>query len=129
MKMSIESKNDDGAIGATLWTVALAGAVLTLSSPLIFGASGVISAGLGAGLAVGNLWAIGRIVRGLLGGTGGLTWGPLGLLKLFALFLVLYILIRHDLARVLPLAFGYLALPFGIVLSQLRAGSPARGEN
>jgi lipid-A-disaccharide synthase-like uncharacterized protein len=129
MKMSLDSKNDDGAIGATLWTVALAGAVITLCSPLIFGAGGVVSAGLGAGLAVGNLWAIGRLVRGLLGGNRGATWGPLGVLKLLVLFLVLYVLIRHDLAKVLPLAFGYLALPFGIVLSQLRAGSPARGEN
>jgi lipid-A-disaccharide synthase-like uncharacterized protein len=126
---SLDSRNDDGAIGATLWTVALSGAVLTLCSPLIFGSGGVVSTGLGALLAVGNLWAIGKLVRNLLGGSRGATWGPLGVLKLVALFLVLYVLLRSDIAKVLPLAFGYLALPFGIVLSQLRAGSPARGEN
>ncbi len=126
---SLDSRNEDGAIGATLWTVALSGAVLTLSSPLLFGSAGVVSTGLGAALAVGNLWAIGRLVRGLVGGSRNSTWGPLGVLKLAGVFLVLYVLIRHDLAKVMPLAFGYLALPFGIVLSQLREGKPARGEN
>lgn len=130
---SLEHRPDDGTISPTLWAVALTGAVMTLVSPFLFGASGVVSTGIGAALAVANLWAMGKLVRGLLGGAsgsgGGMGWAPLGLLKLFGLFVVLYILVRHDLARVLPLAFGYVALPFGIVLSQLRTGTPARREN
>jgi lipid-A-disaccharide synthase-like uncharacterized protein len=126
---SVERRNDDGNVGPTLWTVALTGVVLTLCSPLVFGVSGVVSTGIGGAMAVANLWAISRLVRGLVGGGRGLTWGPLGAIKLMALFLVLYILLRHDLAKVLPLAFGYLALPIGVVLSQLRTNAPARGEN
>lgn len=130
MTTSLQTNSDEGNIGPILWTVALTGAVLTLCSPVLFGAAGVVSSGLGALLAVANLWAIGRLVRGLLGAASrGVTWGPLGVLKLAALFFVLYVLIRYEIAQVLPLAFGYLALPFGIVLSQLRTSSPARGEN
>lgn len=128
MMGSLESGKPDGNVGRTLWTVALTGAVLTLGSSLVFGADAVVSSGVGGALAVANLWAISRLVRGLVAG-GGLTWGPLGAVKLLALFLVLYVLLRHRLVEVLPLAFGYLALPIGIVFSQLRDSSPAQGEN
>lgn len=125
-----ENQTEDGSVGTTLWTVALVGAVLTFCSPLLFGVQGVVSTGVGALLAVGNLWAIARLVRGLISGSGAkLAWGPLSAIKLLGLFLVLYVLLRYEVARVLPLAFGYLALPLGIVFSQLRPSSPAQGEN
>jgi hypothetical protein len=128
MMSNVENTTENGNVGPTLWTVALTGAVLTLGSPLLFGLEGAVSTGIGAALAVANLWGIARLVRGMVGGRGA-TWGPLGAIKLLVLFLVLYILVRHDIAEVMPLAFGYLALPIGIVLGQLRTSSPARGEN
>lgn len=127
---SAETSSEDGNIGPTLWSVAVVGALLTLASPALFGVRGVVSTGIGAILAVGNLWAIGRLVRGLLGNSGRkLTWGPFGFVKLAALFLLLGVIVKNGYAQVLPLAFGYLALPIGIVFSQLRPTSSAQGEH
>jgi hypothetical protein len=127
----MNSSSDDGNIGPTLWSVAIAGALLTLVSPLLFGARGVVSCGLGAALAVANLWAIARLVRGLLGAaqTRKISWGPLGILKLAGIFVLLAVFLQRGWAEVLPLAFGYLSLPVGIVLAQLKTAAPARGEN
>jgi hypothetical protein len=121
---------DDGNIAPALWSVAIVGALLALGSPFLFGVGGVVSTGLGAGLAVLNLWAIARLVRAFLGaGPGRASWGPLGMLKLAILFVLLAVVIKRGWAEVLPLAFGYAALPLGIVLAQLKSTSPARGEN
>jgi len=126
---SAETTSEDGNIGPTLWSVTVVGALLTLASPALFGVRGVVSTGLGALLAVGNLWAIARLVRGLLGSGSKLTWGPFGAVKLAALFVLLGVVIKNGYADVLPLAFGYLALPIGIVLAQLRPASRAQGEH
>ena len=127
MKTSLPSKNDDGSVSAALSTVALSGLGLTVASHMLFGLPGLVSTGLGAALAVANLWAIGRLVRAMFGSRGA-SFAPLGAIKLLALFLVLYILISKGIAEVIPLAFGYLALPIGIVLAQLRPQA-ARGEH
>ena len=125
-----ETTTEDGNIAPTLWSVAVVGALLTLASPALFGVRGVVSTGLGALLAVANLWAIAKMVRGLLGGSGKkLTWGPFGMLKLAALFVVLGAIVKNGWADVLPLALGYLALPLGILVAQLRPASPAQGEH
>jgi hypothetical protein len=125
-----ETTSEDGNIGPTLWSVAVVGALLTLASPALFGVRGVVSSGMGAILAVANLWAIAKMVRGFLNASGKkLTWGPFGVVKLAALFLLLGIIVKNGYADVLPLAFGYLALPIGIVLAQLRTPSAAQGEH
>ena len=123
------TSNDDGNIAGALWAVAAVGAVLTLLSLQVFGVSGVVSTGLGAALAVLNLWLIARLVRSFLGGGSGRAWGPLGMIKLAVLFVVLGVILKRGWAEVLPLAFGYAALPLGIVLGQLKSTSPARREN
>lgn len=112
-----------------LWGVAAAGAVLALAAAYLFGKGAVISSLIGSVLAVANLWSIGRMVRGFLGGGGARSWGPLGMLKLLLLFAVLGVIVKQGLADILPLAFGYAALPVGIVLAQLRVASPVREEN
>jgi hypothetical protein len=70
-------------------------------------------------------------VRGCLGNGArrGASWGPLGMLKLGALFVLLGVILKQGWAQVLPLALGYAALPLGVVVSQLWSGSPARGDN
>ena len=116
----VETAEDNGTSGA-LWSTALVGALLTLGSPLLFGARDAISVGIGAALAVGNLWAMARVVRGFLRVEGRqLSWGLLGMLKLGALFAVVALLFRTGWIELLPLGFGYLALPLGIVLAGLR---------
>ena len=131
MPSETTSTNDDGNIASALWSVAIVGAVLALGSSLLFGARGIISAAIGAALAVANLWAIAKLVRGFLGNGArrGASWGPLGMLKLGALFVLLGVILKQGWAEVLPLAFGYAALPLGVVVAQLWSGSPASGEN
>jgi hypothetical protein len=120
---------EDGNIAKALGSVAIAGALLTIASPALFGTAELLSVGLGGLLAVANLWVIARVVRSFLGGQGRSAWGPIGFLKLIALFVVVGLLVKQGLAHVLPLGFGYAALPLGIVLSQLKSTSPARGEH
>ncbi|MFZ5892257.1 MAG: hypothetical protein ACOY0T_14460 [Myxococcota bacterium] len=119
---------EDGNIAPALGSVAIAGALLTIASPAVFGSAELLSVGLGALLAVANLWVISKVVKSFLGGKGRTAWGPLGMLKLVGLFAVVALLVKQGFAHVLPLGFGYAALPLGIVLSQLKSTSPARGE-
>jgi len=123
---------DAGAtVGSSLWSVAVVGALLTLLSPLLFGALGVVSVGIGAALAVANLWAIARTVRAFLGAASGgrrPSWLALAALKLVVLFGLLGALVKNGWAEVLPLALGYVALPLGIVLSQFRTDAPVHEE-
>jgi len=126
------TNNEDGNVAPALWSVAICGALVTLGALPLFGVSKLPSAALGAGLAVANLWAMSKLVRGFLGGGSGTaraSWGPVGFLKLAVLFVVLGFAVRRGLVDVLPLAFGYAALPLGIVLSQLKSSAAARGEN
>lgn len=121
---------EDGSIGPVLGAVAIAGALLTIASPALFGRGELASVGAGALLALGNLWVIARVVKSFLGGQGRTAWAPIGLLKLVGLFVVVGLLLKQGVAHVLPLAFGYAALPLGIVLSTLKKPtSPARGEH
>jgi hypothetical protein len=102
---------------------------VTLSSPALFGSMGVVSVGVGAALAVSNLWLIGRTVRAFLGTSGSRpSWALVAVLKFAALFLLLTAAVRNGVIELLPLGFGYAALPLGIVLSQFRASAPVRGE-
>lgn len=125
----IARAQEDGNITPALWGVAISGAVLAVGAFLLFDARAVISSLIGSALAALNLWSIGRMVRGFLGGSGARSWAPLGMLKLLLLFVVVGVILKQGLAEVLPLAFGYAALPLGTVLSQLRTAPPVREEN
>jgi len=120
---------EDGNIAPALGSVAIAAVLLTVGSLAIFRPAELVSVAVGGALAVLNLWVIAKVVKSFLNAQGRAAWGPLGMLKLVGLFAVVGILIKHGFAHVLPLAFGYAALPVGIVLSQLKSTSPARGEH
>ena len=121
----------DSSLGPALWSVAVAGALVTLTSPALFSAMGVVSVGVGSALALSNLWLIGRTVRAFLGTSPSgnrPSWALVAVLKFAGLFLLLTAAVRHGVIELLPLGFGYAALPLGIVLSQFRASAPVRGE-
>jgi hypothetical protein len=129
MQSERPSAEEHSNLGPSLWSVAVAGALLTLSSPVLFGAKGVVGVGVGAALAVANLWLVGYTVRAFLGAAPKRpSWGLLAALKLGAMLLLLGAAVRQGWLDVLPLGLGYAALPLGIVLSQFRASSPVRGE-
>lgn len=122
--MKTPTSEEAPQLRATLWSVAICGAVLTLASPWLFGSRGMLGVALGALIAALNLWALARVVRALLGGAG-LPWIVLGGFKLLGLLALVGLLLKLGVTTMLPLGFGYAALPLGIVLSQLRGGRPA----
>ncbi len=129
MQSDPPSDEQVSSLGPALWSIAIVGGLITLTSPALFKAMGVVSVGVGALLAVSNLWLIGRTVSAFLGTSGSRpSWALVAVLKFGALFLLLTVAVRHGLIELVPLGLGYAALPLGIVLSQFRAPAPVRGE-
>ena len=122
--MTTPRTDEDHSLRAALWAVALTGAVLTLGAPFVLGKEGVLGVALGSLIAALNLWALGRVVRALMNGAG-LPWVLLGGAKLFALLALVALILKLEIAGLIPLAIGYGALPIGIVLSQLGSGRAA----
>ena len=119
--MQTPRSEEEQQLRATLWAVALCGVLLTLASPFVLGQRGMLGVALGALIAGLNLWALARVVRALLAGAG-LPWVVLGGLKLLGLLALVGLILKLGVTTLLPLGFGYAALPLGIVLSQLRSG-------
>jgi hypothetical protein len=128
----------DAQLRVSLAAVAVSGAALAAASVPFFGLSAALSVAVGAGLATANLWALARIVAALLpdesrastdGGAGTpapdqapnqtVLWAFLGLLKMFALFGVVWLLMRHGFVSGLGLVVGFGALPIGIAIGSL----------
>ncbi len=125
MSTATETTEQHG-IATAIWSVAIVGALLTAGAPALLGSSSRLSVGIGALLAVGNLWAISRTVRGFLYPAGTrASWIPLAMLKFAAMFLGVLFLVREGYAELLPLVIGYGALPVGITISQLKSAPPA----
>jgi hypothetical protein len=101
--------------------IAITGVVFAGTAAALFGARTALSVALGAALATANLWILARIVRAVLLGSRreGATYALIAVLKLAALFGGVYLLVNSSIADILPLALGFGALPFGIVLAQL----------
>ena len=127
--MKTTNNADRKGMIAALWAVAAVGLLLTLSAPVLIGPGTAPSVAIGAALALGNLWALSRLVQSFLQGSGArLPWVVVSVLKFFALLLVVAVLVRAGHASVLPLMLGFAALPLGIVAAQLRTGSPTESE-
>jgi hypothetical protein len=122
--MTTPRTDEDHSVRAALWAVALSGAVLTLGAPFVLGKGGVLGVALGSLIAALNLWALTRVVRALMNGAG-LPWVLLGGAKLFVLLALVAVILKLEIAGLVPLAIGYGALPIGIVLSQLGSGRAA----
>jgi hypothetical protein len=125
--MMTHRTDEDHSLRAALWAVAITGAVLTLGAPFVLGKAGVTGVALGSLIAALNLWALARVVRALVNGAG-LPWVLLGGAKLLALLAVVAMILKLEIAGLIPLAIGYGALPIGIVLSQLGSGRAASGQ-
>jgi hypothetical protein len=122
--MTTPRTDEDHSLRAALWAVALSGAVLTLGAPFVLGKGGVLGVALGSLLAASNLWALARVVRALMNGAS-LPWVMLGGAKLFVLLALVAVILKLEIAGLIPLAIGYGALPIGIVFSQLGSGRSA----
>ncbi|HKY35591.1 MAG TPA: hypothetical protein VJN18_06625 [Polyangiaceae bacterium] len=122
--MTTPRTDEDHSLRAALWAVALSGAVLTLGAPFVLGKDGVLGVALGSLIAALNLWALARVVRALMNGAG-LPWVLLGSAKLFVLLALVAVILKLEIAGLIPLAVGYGALPIGSVFSQLGGGRAA----
>ncbi|HET6149123.1 MAG TPA: ATP synthase subunit I [Polyangia bacterium] len=108
------------------------GAALTAVAGLLWGAGGMLAAGVGAALACLNFWAIARLgrraVRRVEAGVGG---GPavalaIGLvLKMTALFALVWVAVRVIKLQALPFALGMSVFVFSILLVGLGGKSSA----
>jgi hypothetical protein len=115
----------DARLRATIIAVALSGAALTLGALILVGLRAALSTALGAALAALNLWALARIVFALLPGeqspprNGAGRWALLAVLKMFALFAVVWLFMRCAFLSPLALLAGFGALPVGIAIGSL----------
>ena len=128
MNTATESTEPNG-IASAIWSVAIVGALLALAAPTLLGNGSRSSVALGVLLAIANLWAISRTVRGFLHPAGARSpWISLAMLKFEVMFLGVLFLVRGGYAKLLPLVIGYAAMPVGIVISQLKSADAPSGK-
>ena len=120
---------DPNGIATAIWSVAIVGAVLCALGPTLLGSNTRVSIAIGVLVAMGNLWAISRMVRGFLEPAGARSpWISLALLKFAVMFLGVLFLVQGGYAKLLPLVVGYAAMPVGIVISQLKSAASTSGK-
>ena len=128
MNTATES-TEPNTIASAIWSVAIVGALLALAAPTLLGTGSRLSVVIGGLLAIANLWAISRTVRGFLHPAGARSpWISLAMLKFAAMFLGVLFLVRGGYAKLLPLCIGYAAMPVGIVISQLKSAAAPSGK-
>lgn len=104
------------------------GVVFTLGGLVVWDLATGVGVLTGGVIAVGNLWAIRRIVTALLSQSRkkrGL-WGLAAVFKFVGLLLVVAVLLRYDVVGLIPLLVGYAALPVGIAIAGLVASRVAK---
>ncbi len=122
MSTPIATTNETAGLSRALGAVLVIGAVAVLVALALADASTALGVGVGATAAFGNLWLIGRIVRAFVSDAARLPWALIALLKFTVLYAGLYLLVKHEVVAIMPLAIGWGALPLGIVAGQF--GSP-----
>jgi hypothetical protein len=128
MNTATESTEPNG-IASAIWSVAIVGALLTFAAPTLLGNGSRLSVAIGVLLAIANLWAISRTVRGFLHPAGARSpWISLAMLKFAVMFLGVLFLVRGGYAKLLPLVIGYAAMPVGIVIAQLKSAAAPSGK-
>lgn len=126
MTKPTDSAEGDSSLARTLWAVAIVGATATVVAAVVAGPRATLGVGLGAAIALGNLWVVGRMVRGFMTGTATAPWGFVAAVKFSLLVVLLWALLRSGFVDLLPLVMGYGALPLGIFAAQLGGAVPSR---
>ena len=114
------------SLAATLRAVAVVGATATAVAALVGGGRAMLGVAIGALVALGNLWVVGRVVRGFVSGTAQAPWGFVAATKFALLVAGLWLLLRSGVVDLFPLVIGYGSLPLGIFASQLGGSAPLR---
>jgi ATP synthase I chain len=106
------------------------GAAITAGAGLLWGAPGMLAAGVGAAIGCLNFWSIarlaGRVVARVQSGASGGQAALLGVglaLKMAALFLLVWVAVSVAHLRVLPFALGLSVFVVSIFLTSLQIGT------
>jgi ATP synthase I subunit len=127
----------DARLRTTIVIVLVCGAALSMGGLVSRGSSAAVSVGVGAAVAATNLWALARIVTALLpsGSKSGAhvpssaaAWSLLAALKMFGLFVLVWMLLRYAVVTPLPMLVGFGALPIGIAIGSLVSDRSAEEE-
>jgi hypothetical protein len=119
------SPDQRAAVKTAMWCIALLAPALAICGFLLFGVEGLVASAAGSMFALVNLWAVARIVRGLVEESRlRARWSLLAVLKMSLLIAAVFALVRLGLP-ILAVAIGYAAMPIGILLGQLWAPAPA----
>jgi hypothetical protein len=112
-------------LGRPVFAVATIGLIVALGALLLAGTQAGIGVAVGASTATLNLWAFTRLGTAFLSRRGvHASWGILAGLKLIGLFAAVSVILKMDVADPISFIVGYLALPVGIVASQLLGLQP-----
>ncbi len=116
----------DSRMRASIVSVAATGLVFTLGAFALAGPGVALSVGIGAAVAAGNLWALARIIAGLMPPDGGegapphqTTFVFLALLKMLGLVGLVWLLMEYGLVSPIPMVVGVGSLPVGIAIGSL----------
>lgn len=127
--MSTTTRNDR-TLRRVYGAVTGVGFVVASLATVFFGVRWGVSVLVGAAIALGNLWILARTIRNLFGGERGaaVPWSMVAVLKFFALLGFTYLAVKGG-VEPLGLAFGFGALPLGIVLGSLIQAPDANRMN
>ena len=121
--MTLRAKRANGegssSLRASFVSIATCGAAIALAALVFFGRKAALSAAIGTAVAEVNLWALARVVSGLLRADRAGLWGSAALLKMLALVVVVGLLMRYAAVAPLPMIVGFGALPMGIAIGTL----------
>jgi hypothetical protein len=107
-------------LGRPVYAVAVIGVMSSFGALLFAGTAAAVGVAVGASVATLNLWAFTRIGTVFLSRRGLRTsWGLLAIFKLVGLFAAVGLVLKMEVADPISFLIGYLALPVGIVASQL----------
>ena len=121
----------DRRLVVSVIAVGLCGAALSVGAFVSFGRGTSVSVATGAAIATANLLALAYTVSALLPESRSGTqpgsqeqptpfgWVLVGLLKMFGLVVVVWLLMRHGLVSPVPLLVGFGALPIGIAIGSV----------
>jgi len=126
----IERNDPQVSLRYSMFAVSVVGVVGTIASGWLGGAKVARSVAIGAAIAVGNLWVLAQMVRGFLSRKGAVApWTLIAVLKFVVLFGAMYVLVKARVLDLLPCAFGFGALPVGIVVGELFGRRRNPGES
>jgi hypothetical protein len=112
-------------LGRPVFAVAAIGLVVALGALVVASVQAGIGVAVGATTATLNLWAFTRLGTAFLSRRGvRASWGILAGLKLILLFGAVSVILKMEIADPVSFLIGYLALPVGIVASQLLGLQP-----